>query len=206
MESRKQYEVFIPEPGLRPKLQTGSIAANNESVGFGRITMQPSTHSILRSASPLDFPLGQLHGPVNVETSETAYGAEPLIGEDRQQRVPVRHFHWCRRGGEYSSERRQARSTAKRQEQVGGRSPIFSDDRKAVGWLVDSDFCCTSYPIQLMLVVYTPGKPLHHFMGDGRAIFRWGFVDGGKRVAFYQDFLHGTAGPHYELHDVRVSG
>ena len=48
----------------------------------------------------------------------------------------------------------------------------------AVGWLVDSGFCCTSYPIQLMLVVYTPEKPLRHFTGDGGQ-----FSDGASLMA-----------------------
>ena len=69
------------------------------------------------------------------------------------------------------------------------------------GWSIQI-FAVPRYPIQLMLVVYTPGKPLRHFTGDGRGIFRWGFIDGAKRVAFYQDFLYGTPAPHYELHDV----
>jgi hypothetical protein len=87
-------------------------------------------------------------------------------------------------------------------EQVGSSSAMISLDNGAVGWLVDSDFCCTSYPIQLTLVVYRPGKTLQRFTGDGRAIFQWQFIGGGKQVAFYQDFLHGTPGQHYELRDV----
>lgn len=92
----------------------------------------------------------------------------------------------------------------KEKDQVGCSSPLISEDKQAVGWLVDSDFCCTSYPIQPMLVIYKPGKPLQHLTGDGRAIFQWQFVGGGKQVAFYQDFLHGTPGQHYELRDVET--
>lgn len=87
-------------------------------------------------------------------------------------------------------------------DQVGVSSPMISQDNRAVGWLVDSDFCCTSYPIQQMLVVYRPGKPLRRFTGDGRAIFQWQFMATGRQVGFYQDFLHGTPAQHYELRDV----
>jgi hypothetical protein len=92
----------------------------------------------------------------------------------------------------------------KEKDQVRYSSPLISGDQQTVGWLVDSDFCCTSYPISLMLVVYRQGKPLRRFTGDGRAIFDWKFVDRGRRVAFYQDFLHGTPGQHYELRDVET--
>ncbi len=82
--------------------------------------------------------------------------------------------------------------------------PVISPDQRTVGWLVDTPFCCTSYPISLTLVVYRPGMPLRRFHGDGRAIFDWKFVAGGKQAAFYQDFLHGTPGAHHELRDVET--
>ncbi len=90
----------------------------------------------------------------------------------------------------------------KEKEQVGCSSPRISEDKSAAGWLVDHDNCCTSYPLQLMLVVYRPGKPLRHFTGDGRAIFGWNFVGRGKQVAFFQSFPHGDPVAHYELRDV----
>jgi len=89
-------------------------------------------------------------------------------------------------------------------EQVGVSSVRISGDNQAVGWLVDSDFCCASYPLQLLLVVYRPGKPLRRFRGDGRAIFGWHFVAGGRQVAFYQSFPHGDLMTHYELRDIET--
>lgn len=89
-----------------------------------------------------------------------------------------------------------------RKEQIGISSPAISTDSLAAGWLMDTNFCCTSYPIDLEVFVFKVGQPTRFFTGDGRAIFRWHFVEGGKRVAFYQDFLHGTSAPHYELRDV----
>ncbi len=90
-------------------------------------------------------------------------------------------------------------------EQVGSSSVSISEDKRAAGWLVDYENCCTSYPLSLKLMIYRPGKPLRGFNGDGRAIFDWHFVAGGKRVAFYQDFPHGTPVQHYELRDIATS-
>ena len=204
IESRNQYEIYIPEPGVQPNYRlVARIAANDGwDFDFGNIAVQSSTHNILGPHSPLDFPLGELLGPVTVATSKTSSGPNPSSVQTVSSVYPAAIFIGA--DGLVSIVQSDGKlvQPSKEKEQVGGRSPMFSDDRKAVGWLVDSDFCCTSYPIQPMLVVYPPGKPLRHFTGDGRAIFRWGFVDGGKRVAFYQDFLHGTPWPHYELHDV----
>ena len=88
-------------------------------------------------------------------------------------------------------------------DQVGCKSPMISDDGSDAGWLIDSDFCCTSYPISTALVVYRPGKPIRRFEG-GMAIMGWHFVARGKQVAFYTDFLHGSSAPHYELRDVET--
>jgi hypothetical protein len=87
-------------------------------------------------------------------------------------------------------------------EQIGCSSPKIAADKRTAGWLVDSDFCCTSYPLQFMVVVYRPGKPLRRFTGDGRAIFGWTFVGGGREVAFYQSYPHGDPVAHAELRDV----
>ena len=92
----------------------------------------------------------------------------------------------------------------KEKEQIGCISLRISEDQHAVGWLVDSDFCCASYSLPHMLVVYRPGKPLRRFAGDGRAIFGWKFVGSGKQVAFEQSFPHGDLMEHYELRDVET--
>ena len=92
---------------------------------------------------------------------------------------------------------------ASEKEQVGVRDLKISEDRTAVGWLVDSPFCCASYPLAHLLVVYRLGTP-HHFTGDGRAIFGWKFIGRGRQVAFQQSFPHGDLRPHYELRDVQT--
>jgi hypothetical protein len=89
-------------------------------------------------------------------------------------------------------------------EQVGTSSISISQDKRAAGWLVDYNNCCTSYPLSLKLMIYRPGRRLREFRGDGRAIFHWGFVTRGKQFAFLQSYPHGNLVPHYELRDVET--
>ncbi len=92
--------------------------------------------------------------------------------------------------------------TPKEHEQRGVSSLKVSEDKTAGGWLVDSDFCCTSYPLSFALVVYRAGKPLRKFTGDGRAIFGWDFAARGRQVGFFQSYPHGDLRTHYELRDI----
>jgi hypothetical protein len=89
-------------------------------------------------------------------------------------------------------------------DELSDSSVSISPDKRSVGWLVDHGNCCTSYPLSLKLMIYRPGKPLRSFAGDGRAIFDWKFIGGGRQVAFYQDYPHGNPVPHYELRDVET--
>ena len=89
-------------------------------------------------------------------------------------------------------------------DQVGGSSASISRDRQAAGWLADYDNCCSSDPISLGLMVYRPQKPLLKLHGDGRGIFNWDFVAGGKQVALFQDYAHFGSSPHCELRDVET--
>jgi hypothetical protein len=91
---------------------------------------------------------------------------------------------------------------APEKDQVGVGTARISDDRRAIGWLVENANCCTSYPLALGLRVYRVGKPVKEFTGDGRAIFGWNFRAAGKRVAFYQSYPHGEPHGHYELRDL----
>ena len=93
------------------------------------------------------------------------------------------------------------RAQPKEKDQVSCSQPKASEDKKTAGWLVDFPNCCTYYPISLQLLLYQPGKPVHH-LGDGMLIADWHFLDGGKRVAFSTNTVHGDMAPHYELHDV----
>ena len=45
-------------------------------------------------------------------------------------------------------------------DQVSCRAPQISEDRLEAGWLIESDNCCTSYPISTVMVVLRLGKPI----------------------------------------------
>jgi hypothetical protein len=77
----------------------------------------------------------------------------------------------------------------------------IAPDRRAVGWLALFPNCCTSYPIPLQLVVWSAGRR-RSFRGIGVPVWQWRFVDGGRRVAFAQETVHGGFSIHYEMRDV----
>lgn len=189
--SGDEYEVYVPESSnpVTFKGMANIEATGGWDVDLGNVAMQ---------VSPPQKPVGELVGPVKV----TQF---PSIA--RSTGTPVQIVAvFAGAGGVMNVVHSDSKvvQQPKEKEQVGCSSLLISDDHQAVGWLVDSDFCCTSYPIQLMLVVYMPGKPLQRFTGDGRAIFDWKFVAGERQVAFYQDFLHGTQAQHYELRDIET--
>jgi hypothetical protein len=87
-------------------------------------------------------------------------------------------------------------------EQTSFANPTISSGRTAVGAQAEFKNCCTSYDIPLALVIYANGK-VHRFNGIGLPIFKWHFVDGGRRVAFGQEPVHFGCSIHYELRDVQ---
>ena len=89
----------------------------------------------------------------------------------------------------------------KEREQTAFVKPVLSANRTAVGSQAEFPNCCTSYDIPLQLVVYANGK-IHRFTGIGLPIFRWHFVDDGRRVAYSQETVHFACVTHYELRDV----
>lgn len=87
-------------------------------------------------------------------------------------------------------------------DQTSASSINISEDRRTVAWLAEFPNCCTSYPVALKLIVYRDGQ-IKHRLGNGMLILsNWHFLDGGKRVAFATNTVHGDFSPHYELHDV----
>jgi hypothetical protein len=95
-------------------------------------------------------------------------------------------------------------------DQVDFSSPDISCDRHCVGWVAAvARPDISSSPVHWTLVVYRPGKPVRKFKGDDRGVIEWQisdwqFVEGGQRVAIYQDFVHGPRSQHYELQDVET--
>jgi hypothetical protein len=176
------------------------VVANGQAVDLGDIVLQ---------IAPQNGPLGALVDPVRMLRLQTT--AAPQRAPQQTRRSPSSQDKGFPVAAIFSTPGGTAHivgddgrvsDLAREKDQVGSSSALISEDRRTVGWLVDSNFCCTSYPISLTLVVFRWGKPLRRFQGDGRAIFDWKFVAGGSQVAFYQDFLHGTPGQHYELRDV----
>ena len=80
----------------------------------------------------------------------------------------------------------------KEQGQVAVDSPDISEDKQSVGWLVEEDNCCTSYPIPTGLFVLRSGKK--HRLGTGQMVYDWCFIKGGKEVALSAGPVHNPDG------------
>jgi hypothetical protein len=92
---------------------------------------------------------------------------------------------------------------SKEKGQVTSSSAAVSSDKRTAGWLVEFENCCTSYPIPLTLVLYSPGRPIRR-LGNGMMICDWHFEGGGNQVGFSTNTVHGDFAPHYELRDTHT--
>lgn len=197
-----EYQIYVNVTGLLSlEIGTFEIVQGNR-LNLGNIE--------LRSPSPGKFTVS-LAGPVQIEglphASYTDHGA-PSSTEALAaiyivcDRVPDES---CQGGGKPHILLGDGREVLPppEKDQVGTSHASISQNGRVTGWLVDYDNCCTSYPLSLQLDIYRPGKPLLKLSGDGRAIFGWHFLGGGKQVAFYQSFPHGDPAAHYELHEVQ---
>ena len=72
-------------------------------------------------------------------------------------------------------------------------NPIIAADGRTVGWIVNFDNCCTSYPIPLILAVYRDGRVIQRLTPSDYPpmILDWHFVAGGKQIAISTGPLHG---------------
>jgi len=194
-EGRTEYYVCVRQPNISSALtDIGKLeVADGQQITLGDIVVR---------FAPEDKSVSALLGPVHAD--KIVANAAPVTTSEKRDAVPVLAAVFIgHRGWAYVIQSTGAVVKLPEEHgQVGYRSIQMTKASDAVGWLVDSDFCCTSYPISKHLVVYTSTKQLRTFEGDGRAIFKWKFVSKGKQVAFYQDFLHGTSAQHYELRDV----
>ena len=87
-------------------------------------------------------------------------------------------------------------------EPAGATQAAVAPDHQSVGWLALYDWCCTSYPIPLQLIILTNGRSLALSGEAGEPIWFWRFQDGGRRIAFREETPHGEMRRHYELWDV----
>ena len=208
--SNNEYEIYVselpyPVLGPTPKINyVGNIAVSDgQDIDLGKIVLQ-------QSASAKKGQWGDIAGRVMGHIAGSVTTAPLPPAPESQVRASVGTKTalagvFC--GADPASVIQEDGSVFRQRtekEQIGCSSPKISADKQTAGWLVDSDFCCTSYPLQFMLVVYRPGKPLRRFTGDGRAIFGWNFLSGGRQVAFEQSYPHGDLRPHYELRDVET--
>jgi hypothetical protein len=96
------------------------------------------------------------------------------------------------------------RTIPKEKDQVGASFIKVAEDRQTVGWAVEFDNCCTSYPIPLGLVIYKEGKVRQRLNRGGQMIYDWNFLSSGREVAFCTGTVHGNSGTKCELHDAKT--
>lgn len=79
----------------------------------------------------------------------------------------------------------------------------LAPDRQTLGWEVDVENCCTSYPVPLRVVVFRHGKVLRSF-APGQMVWEWMFLLDGKRLAIVTGPTHGPEVGHYCLYNVQT--
>jgi len=72
---------------------------------------------------------------------------------------------------------------------VGFSDVQLADDEKTLGWALNVENCCTSYPSPLTVVVFRTGKVLHSF--EERMVWKWMFLQGSKQLAIVWGTTHG---------------
>jgi hypothetical protein len=81
--------------------------------------------------------------------------------------------------------------------------PIVAEDKQTVGWLIDYENCCTSYPIPLTLVIFRSGEIIQR-VKPGLMIFDWCFLDEGRKIALSSGTVHGMTYCHLNLYNART--
>lgn len=84
--------------------------------------------------------------------------------------------------------------------EVGINAPKLADDMRTIAWTEDFDNYGTSYSIPLVLGVYRSGKNIVEIQ-EGQMVWKWTFVDGGKRVAAEWGPVHSSDIGDYQLYD-----
>jgi hypothetical protein len=87
--------------------------------------------------------------------------------------------------------------------QVSCERPIVAEDKQTVGWLIDYENCCTSYPIRLTLVIFRSGEIIQR-VKPGLMIFDWCFLDEGRKIALSSGTVHGMTYRHLNLYNART--
>jgi hypothetical protein len=87
--------------------------------------------------------------------------------------------------------------------EVGFSDVHLAADRQTLGWTMDVENCCTSYPIPVRVVIFRNRKVLHTF-AQGQMVWSWMFVRGGEQVAAVFGPTHGPEVGDYRLHDIKT--
>ena len=85
---------------------------------------------------------------------------------------------------------------------VGFSDVHLAADRQTLGWTIDVENCCTSYPIPLRVVIFRHGKVLRTFE-QGQMVWSWMFFLGGERLAAAFGPTHGPEVGDYRLYNVK---
>jgi hypothetical protein len=87
--------------------------------------------------------------------------------------------------------------------EVGFSDLHLAADKQTLGWTVDVENCCTSYPIPMRVVIFRHGEVLHAFE-QGQMVWSWMFFLGGKQLAAVFGPTHGPEVGDYRLYDVQT--
>jgi len=85
---------------------------------------------------------------------------------------------------------------------VGFSDVQLAEDRQTLGWAIDVENCCTSYPIPLHVVVFRDKRVLRIF-NPGLMVWDWEFVQGGRQVKIVSGTVHGSDVGDEQLYDLK---
>jgi hypothetical protein len=132
-----------------------------------------------------------------------ALSAHGSVGQDHQLRVESAridpdHRVYLRWSG------RPERMQTLGEKQVNTQDLRIAPDRSAAAWLVGrSDLSDANYPETFELMVAWNGSPARGIF-PGRVISEWNFVDGGGRIALWDQTAHGGRFGEATLYDSRT--
>jgi hypothetical protein len=78
--------------------------------------------------------------------------------------------------------------------------PKVAEDKRTIAWTEQFDNCCTSYSIPLVLAIYRSGGHIVEIQ-QGQMVWKWMFLDGGKRIAAVWGPVHFSDIGDYQLYD-----
>ena len=87
------------------------------------------------------------------------------------------------------------------EQQVGCTEMSVADDHRTIGWSMQVENCCTSYPISVAVIVMRDGKAT--LLRSDQMVWQWHFIDHGNRVAILSGPVHGDA-TEADLYDVHT--